>query len=361
MSTYPLPVVRRRAEASDTTSLWLQVPSDLVGAFRYRAGQFIAVQAEIGGETLVRQYSLSSTPGAEADLRITVKKVPDGHVSSWLVDRVAEGEVLEVASPRGVFFKEPDVAHHVLLLAAGSGVAPLLPIAQILAASPLGHDINFVYGNRQLDGIILHDEVDELAALDNVTVEHVLTRPHDGWNGGCGRIDRAFIQQNFARWTASTDKPVSAYLCGPEGFMDAAESALMACGLSSADIRRESFDLVLNDDGAEDDIRIVAETDPGDEGECEAIVAVVGGEEVTVVPEPGESILSALIRVEADVPYSCQEGTCSSCISKLTSGAAEVRPAVRQTLRDDDLEEGLVLACLARPTTRRIRIDFDEF
>lgn len=361
MSTYPLPVSRRRAEASDATSLWLKVPSDLVGAFRYRAGQFIAVQAEIGGETLVRQYSLSSTPGAEADLRITVKKVPEGRVSSWLVDRVAEGEVLEVAAPRGVFFKEPDTPRHFLLLAAGSGVAPLLPIARSLAASPLGHQITFVYGNRHVEGVILREEVDALAALGNVSVEHILTRPHAGWTGGQGRIDRACIEANFGRWTDGADGTVSAYLCGPEGFMDAAESALMACGLSGADIRRESFDLVLNDDGADEDIRIVAEADPGDEGECEAIVAVVGGEEVTVAPEPGESILAALIRAEADVPYSCQEGTCSSCISKITGGSADVRPAVRQTLRDDDLEEGLVLACLARPTTRRIRIDFDEF
>ena len=359
MSTYPLPVVAKRAEGPDAASLWLAVPQDLSAVFDYRVGQFIAVEAEIGGETLVRQYSLSSTPGLDRGLRITVKKVPDGRVSSWLVDEVDAGDVLEIASPRGLFFKPLGAPRHVLLLAAGSGAAPLVPIARGLLSGEMEHTVTFAYGNRTPETIILKDEVDALAEDPAAQVEHVMSRAGDGWAGPRGRIDRAYLEGRLPDWATRSDLPMAAYLCGPEAFMDVSESALMLFGLGQSDIRRESFDLVLNDEDDEPPIPVMSES-PGEEGLCERIAAVVGGDEVNVAPEPGESILDALLRIDADVPFSCQEGNCSSCISKLTEGSANVRSAVLKTLRQDDLDEGLVLACLSKPTSRHVRIDFDD-
>lgn len=358
MASYPLPVKAKRIECDDTASLWLEIPKDLQHVFDYRAGQFIAIAADIGGESLIRQYSLSSTPGRDNDLRITVKKIPDGRVSSWLVDEIDEGELLEVAAPRGLFFRPPDAPRHLLLLAAGSGVAPMIPIAHALLDSGLGHKITFAYGNRSAASIILRDEVDALAEHPDVTVEHVLSRD-DAWAGAKGRIDRTYLGACVPVWEERSALPMMAYLCGPEAFMDTAESALMGLGLDKNDIRLESFDLVLNEEDDAEALPLVAE-DPGEEGPCESITAVVMGDEVKVAPEPGETILDALLRADADVPFSCQEGTCSSCIAKLTIGAGEVRPAVLKTLREDDLAEALTLACLTRPTTRHIRIDFDE-
>ena len=359
MTTYPLPVVGKRIEGPDAASLWLAVPQDLASAFSYRAGQFVAIETEIGGETLVRQYSLSSTPELDRDLRITVKKVPDGRVSSWLVDEVDKGDLLEVASPRGLFFKPLDAPRHVLLLAAGSGVAPMVPIARSLLEEGTGHAITFAYGNRTPESIILKDEVDALAGDPSVHLEHVLSRASDGWDGPRGRIDRDYLDAGLPAWAERSGLPPVAYLCGPEAFMDVAESALLLFGLGQSDIRRESFDLVLTDEDDEPPIPVTAAA-PGEVGDCERISAVVGAEEVEVTPQPGESILDALLRVEAEVPFSCQEGTCSSCISKLTEGSAEVRSVVLKTLRQDDLDEGLVLACLSKPTSRFVRIDFDD-
>jgi ferredoxin-NADP reductase len=354
-----MPVARKCTEGSDGASLWLDVPQDLATAFAYRAGQFIAIEADIGGETLIRQYSLSSTPELDLGLRITVKKVPEGRVSSWLVDEVEAGEILEVTAPRGLFFKPLDEPRHVLLLAAGSGVAPMIPISRSLLGTELGHVITFAYGNRTPETIILKDEVDALAKDPAGYVEHVLSRADDGWAGARGRIDRAYLEVRLPAWESRSDLPMTAYLCGPEAFMDVAESALMQFGLGQNDIRRESFDLVLNDEDDGPPIAVTSD-DPSDEGQCELITAVVGGEEVKAAPQQGETILDTLLRVKADVPFSCQEGTCSSCISKLTGGSAQVRPAVLKTLRQDDLDEGLVLACLSRPTSRQVRIDFDN-
>ena len=141
--------------------------------------------------------------------------------------------------------------------------------------------------------------------------------------------------------------------------MDEAEATLESFGLDSAHIRRESFDLVLNDDDDEPPMRVNGEI-LEEPGECEQIIAVVYGEEIEVIPKIDESILDSLVRAEVDVPFSCQEGTCSSCISKITAGSIDIRSTVLKTLREDDLGEGLVLACLCKPMTRKVRIDFDN-
>lgn len=142
--------------------------------------------------------------------------------------------------------------------------------------------------------------------------------------------------------------------------MSTGERFLVEHGIDINDIRKESFDLVLNDDDDEPDL-IVPEDHPlADPEVCVLVTAVLGGEEVEVTPEPGEPLLGALLRVSDDVPFSCQEGTCASCIVKLTEGQVGVRPGVLQTLRPADLEEGLILACLSRARTQSVRIDFDD-
>lgn len=361
MVTYPLKVVEKCDETAEAASLWLEVPRDLRGAFRYRPGQFLTIEKVEDGQRIARQYSLSSSPDLHENLRISVKRLSNGLVSSWLVERVHAGDHLEVQVPRGRFFRGFSGPRHAIMLACGSGIAPILSIARSLLQLGEGHRVTLVLGNRSHDTVILKREVDELATLypDACSVEHVLSRADKEWMGPHGRIDRAFILARLPVWLVASELPVSAFLCGPQAFMDLAEATLANHGISPSDIHRESFDLVLNDDEDEPGLPLLS-PEPGEDGDCERIVAVVGGEEYVATPEPGESILAALLRSAADVPYSCQEGTCASCISKLTAGSATVRPGVLQTLRQADLDEGLTLACLSRPTTRHVRIDFDD-
>jgi len=366
MNTYPLRVIGKRAETDDAASLILEVPVDLKPAFDYRAGQFITVVREVDGEPVARQYSLSSTPDIDEDLRITVKKVPGGAMSGWLVDTVEVGQTIEVSPPRGRFFVPLAEPGHVLLLAAGSGIAPLYAIARQLLLAGLGHRVSLAYGNRNQDSIILRDDLEQLARRHGDTVfsmEHVLSRPGPGWNGATGHVDPGFLADRLSRWRDASPLPLHIYLCGPEGFMDNARECLVAQGVDANAIRHESFDLILNDDENEPDLIVRAdgsEDNPESDVHCERVVACVGGEECEIVPEEGEPILAALLRGGADVPYSCQEGTCSSCISKVTEGVVKMRPIALKTLQQSDLDDGLILACQARPASRTVRIDFDE-
>lgn len=359
MTTFPLKVVRRRQEADDAVSLWLAVSSDLRTAFGYRTGQFITIEDEFDGEWIARQYSLASVPELDENLQIAVKRVPGGRMSTWLVDKIAEGDVLEVASPRGRLYVPADHPRHYVLLAAGSGIVPLLAIARHVLSLDAGHQVTLAYGNRYPDSVMLREEVDALARRQDASVEHVLSRPDDDWRGERGHVDASFLERRWQDWTRP-GLPVSAFLCGPEAFMDTAEEFLVERGVDLNDIRKESFALVLNDDESEPDLPVPADYPLDGPEECSSITAVVGGEDIEVMPEPGEPILSALLRVSDDVPFSCQEGTCASCIVRLTKGQVGLRPGVLQTLRPDDLEEGIILACLARPRTESVSINFDD-
>jgi ferredoxin-NADP reductase len=357
-TTYPLRVVARRQEGEDSASLWFEVPADLRTAFSYRTGQFVTIHADVDGQELARQYSLASVPDLDEGLQITVKRLPEGRVSGWLVDRVREGDVVEVAAPRGRLYQPADGPRHYLLLAAGSGIVPLVAIARDVLARDGGHAVTLAYGNRSRTSVILRREVDELAA-SRARVEHVLSRPDPDWTGPCGHVDPGYLARRWPEWTAD-GLPVRAYLCGPDAFMAAAEAFLVGRGVDEADIRRESFDLVLNDDEQEPDLLVPEEVPDCGTAACTRLEAALGGDVIEVVPQPEEPLLSALLRVSDEVPFSCQEGTCSSCIVRLVEGQVGVRPGVLQTLRRADLAEGLILACLSRARTATVRIDFDQ-
>lgn len=363
MASYPLKITAKVAECPGAASIAFAVPQDLRDAFDHEPGQFITLIREFEGEPIARQYSLSSLAGDRGGLRITVRKIDGGRMSSWLVDEASVDDLVDVEVPRGRFFVPLDGAHRVLLLAAGSGVAPMLPIARALLDAGAGHRVALVHGSRTSDSIILADEARQLAqAWPNVLeVDQVLSRADDEWTGYRGRIDRAFLEGGFARWHAPfAHLPVAAWLCGPEPFMDAAEAFLVEQGIELSKIRRESFDLVIEDDVNEPGLIVRGTKGAGELGSATKITAFHMGEEAVVVPQPGETILAALLRSELDVPFSCQEGTCSSCIAKIKDGSVEVRPSALKTLRQDDLDEGLVLACLARPLSAETVFDFDD-
>ena len=95
---HPLRVKRIVQETHDTKSFVFDVPADARDDFAYEAGQFCTFRVRIGDEDLLRCYSMSSSPHTDADLTTTVKRVPGGRVSNWMLDEVAEGDVL-VADP----------------------------------------------------------------------------------------------------------------------------------------------------------------------------------------------------------------------------------------------------------------------
>src|SRR5436190_14433686 len=124
-------VVQETAEAS---SFVLDIPVELAEGFAYEAGQFCTFRVWIDGEPHLRCYSMSSSPDIDADLQVTVKRVPGGVVSNWMIDGLAVGDVIETTCPAGVFCLGAD-AGDVVAFAAGSGITPVLSIVKTALAT----------------------------------------------------------------------------------------------------------------------------------------------------------------------------------------------------------------------------------
>lgn len=204
-----------------------------------RAGQHVDVRltADDGYQTQ-RSYSIASAPEDE-HLMLTVERLDDGEVSPYLVDVLRPGDQLELRGPIGGFFVwESSLGGPLQLLGGGSGVVPLRAMLRHRAATANPVPARLLYSARSLEEVIYRDELHELDASDGVQVRLTLTRawPQD-WTGDRGRVDATLLEQ--ATFTVAERPRV--YICGPNGFVEAAANALVALGHAPDRIRTERF------------------------------------------------------------------------------------------------------------------------
>ncbi len=222
-------------ETPRARSIVLDVP-DWPG---HRAGQHVDVRltAEDGYQAQ-RSYSIASAP-EDGGLVLTVERLEDGEVSSYLVDELRRGDSLELRGPVGGFFVwEAAFGGPLLLVAGGSGVAPFRSIVRHHLAVASDVPLRLLYSARTLDDVLYRDELDRLAASRTVDVRFTLTREWpDGWSGYRGRIDRDLLAE--VGWPAD-ERPL-VYVCGPTAFVETAASSLVELGHDPGRIRTERF------------------------------------------------------------------------------------------------------------------------
>ena len=356
-------------EADETCSLRLSVPPTSAEAFRYLPGQFVHVRSHVDGELVDRAYSLSSAPDVDHYFQLTIKRIEGGKLSPLLVDEVSVGDAIDVSTPQGRFFDAEDGRpRHYLLIAAGSGVTPLFSILKWLLVRRQDDRVTLIFSSRKESSMIFRAELQRLEEryYDRLRVIHVLTKPSNDWCGERGRLDKERLAQLLSREMPARDMPEIAYLCGPEAFMDEAAEALKLRGLECADIRRESFIVAEAVSGSELDlettVRILPEEPRGEAPAqpCETLVVHIDGASHKISVQPDETILAALLRHDIDAPFSCQEGTCLSCMCKVQDGAVRMRSHELIGLRPEDLGPSVVLACLSRPDAARVEVSFED-
>src|SRR5919106_6633506 len=134
---HPLRIGRMVAETAEAASFVLDVPGDLRDAYAYEAGQFVTVRVRVDGRTHYRCYSMSSAPAVDGELTVTVKRVPGGVVSNWMIDSLAAGDEVDASVPAGVFtlpLVDGDVGGDgdgdIVAFGAGSGITPVFSIVK---------------------------------------------------------------------------------------------------------------------------------------------------------------------------------------------------------------------------------------
>ncbi|WP_406407209.1 ferredoxin--NADP reductase [Streptomyces halstedii] len=337
-------VVEVIRETDDAHSLVLE-PADADRArFTYRPGQFLTVRVPSerpGGAA--RCYSLCSSPARDEHLKVTVKRVRGGYASHWICDHVTEGDTLEVLRPAGTF-TPASLDGDFLLLAAGSGITPVMSILTSALHAGTGA-ITLLYANRDERSVIFRDELAVLAReyAGRLSVVHWLESVQ-------GRPTGAGLRALLGPYTAR-----DAFVCGPGPFMDLATGALTALGMPPDRITVERFTSLTGDPFA---ARGPApEPGPGTAGPVSTAEVELDGESRTVGWPRDAPLLDALLAAGVDAPYSCREGACSACACVLTEG--EVAMERNEVLDAQDLAEGLILACQARPLSERLKVTYD--
>ena len=350
-----LSIARVERETRDAVAITFAVPDALHAQFHFEQGQHLTLRAVIRGEDVRRSYSICSAVQDDA-LRIAVKKSPDGIFSTWANETLKAGDTIDVMPPLGHFNVPLDAraARHYLGFAAGSGITPLLSIVKTTLAAEPASRFTLVYGNRASGTVMFKEELAGLkdSYLGRFNLVHVLSREAQDIALMHGRIDRAKADALLAHWVPLAEVD-TAFVCGPEGMMDAVIAALKARGFPDAKIRVERFAASIP---KHTHVAHVEPT-PG-HTECAVTVIIDGATRTFTLEKTKESILEAGLRSGIELPYSCKGGVCSTCRCRLTEG--EVDMDVNFALEDYEVARGFILSCQSYPVTDRVVVTFDD-
>jgi ring-1,2-phenylacetyl-CoA epoxidase subunit PaaE len=343
---YPLRVAAVDPLTDDAAAVTFTVPDDLRDVFAFAPGQSLTVRH--GDER--RSYSICAPAGRAP--RIGVREVSGGAVSGWLVRAVRPGDTVEVQAPAGSFTPDLTTAGHHVLIAAGSGITPVLSIAASVLAANAGSTVTLLYGNRRSDSVMFADEVADLKDAYPVRMRlvHVLSREPQEVGLFSGRLDAAKLRT----LVPATIDPAAVdhwWLCGPYGMVTDAIDVLTGLGVDRSHIHRELF--YVEQAPPEEVHHVDAPPGPGAE-----VSLVLDGRRSTVTVPYDTPVLDAAQRVRPDLPFACKGGVCGTCRARLTAG--EVRMRRNYALDPGEVAAGYVLTCQSLPVSAVLAVDYGE-
>ena len=320
-------------ETADTRSLVLDIPPHLEETFAYDAGQFCTFRATIDGESVVRCYSMSSSPDTRDPFSTAVKRVPGGLMSNWMNDALAPGDTIDVLRPTGLFVLRDNDAP-IVAFAGGSGITPVISILKSALAAGRGR-VMLIYANRDERSVIFSSELRRLAAeaAGRLLVVHWLDSLHgEPTVAGMAALARPYTG-------------AEAFACGPDPYLAVVRRALSQLGVKAVHLERF---LSL----AENPFEVTEAAG----GVAAALQVSLDGATREVPWPAGTRMLDVLIDEGLDPPYSCRQGICGACACQLTGG--EVEMAHNEVLEAEDLAEGYILACQAVALTPEVSITY---
>jgi len=344
-TTTSLVLVKRELETHDSMSFTFAAADQSL--FDFKPGQFVTLAVKIEGKTHYRAYSISSVP-QQKQLRLTIKRVPDGLVSNWLADNLTIGDSLSALNIAGQF-NSSDCKHKpkLLLVSAGCGITPVMSIAKTLLAHDSNVDIEFLHCARDKDNVIFHEEMQTLIAQHSNFKVQLLLENSDGFTSFStdDSTDKKAKRNALAHQTGMVSSDViqqlypdlkdrTIFLCGPVGFMKAVENIAQENDFDMANFFQESFTPAA-DNKQQDDLSLDAST--------ASVMLYVPDFSVEKKVVQGSSLLEILENNGVPIIGACRAGVCGSCKCKVTKG--EVKSSSSETLTAAEIEQGFVLAC----------------
>lgn len=357
-----------KQETKHAVSIAFEIPSTLSNAYQFLPGQYITLRVNVNGENLNRSYSLCSNPSDKNDYRIAVKRVPGGRVSTYLTQQAKVGDSIDVMEPLGNFYANVDKNNTktYYLFGAGSGITPLFSIIKAVLQQEPQSKIQLIYGNLHSDTIIFRNQIAELEQqfTDKFSVKHMLAEPRKA--GGflgfgkksvetvkfqAGLIDKYFVKRLL---DGKDYNNIEIFTCGPSGMMKSVENAV-----EELEIAKEKFHVEYFTEKADEDKKAVSvgEKEADYDGNTQ-IEVICDGNTHQFTMQGKETILDACSKNNVDPPFACMVGACTTCRCKLTTGSVELGDC--EALTPKELEDGYILSCQAKPTSKNISVNFDE-
>ncbi len=334
---------------ADAVAVTFEVPDDLAGVYAFRPGQSLTVRRPGDSRDERRSYSICAPAGSRP--RIGVREVPGGVISSWLVHELRAGDAVEVAPPSGTFTPDLEAGGRHVMIAAGSGITPVLSIATSLLRSPKAQ-VAVLYGNRRADTVMFAEELADLKDRHPSRLElvHLLSREAREVDLLSGRLDGAKLRALLPRLL---DVPAVDHwwLCGPYGMVIDATEVLGEAGVAPERIHRELFWV---DEAPPEPVREEQSTTAA----SSEVTVMLDGRSTTVTVAEGDTVLDGAQRTRPDLPFACKGGVCGTCRARVIEGEVTMRRNF--ALEKAEVAAGFVLTCQSVPATSKVTVSFDD-
>ena len=332
-----------KRETKDAVSIFFK-NGNLFNKVKYKPGQFLTLHVPINNKIEKRSYSFSSNPYTDKDLKITVKQVDKGLVSSYLCQNTKVGDSFEIDKPQGSFYVDPkkDIEKQYVLFAGGSGITPVFSITKSVLTNEPKSKVLLIYANRDNNSIIFHEEILQLKQeyFNAFNVEHILSEYNatkENYHGGLATDElytRIFNKHNI------TFENNIYMICGPFGFMEKTKEILVTNNVKSNEIIVEVFKKPKVKVSGKD---LISNVDINYQGKTYQIQV------------PGDkSILRVAMANNIALPYSCRSGVCSTCKAVCVSG--EIEMTTGHFLAQSEVDKGNILTCISYPKSEKITI-----
>jgi len=323
------PLVLRLAsiapQTPDAKTLRFIVPSHL--RLNARPGQFLTFSFLFDGRKVSRSYSICSSPLRSGYVEITPKRVDRGCASVFLNERAAVGMTVEANGAFGHFCFDENKHDDIVMLAAGSGITPMMAMLRYIDDLCLETTVTLVYCVRTGNDIIFRGELEVLRTrLKNFQYRVLLSQPGPGGANPRGRISRQFIEE-----TVKDLATPYFFLCGPPAFMEASQRILTDLRVGPERILQESFG------------GLALKSAQSDSEMATGAVAEFVRSGKTCSVRGDQTLLDAAEEHGIQIPFSCRQGQCGTCRTKLLSG--NVRMDAEHGLDPESAAQGFVLLC----------------
>ncbi|MFC0314024.1 ferredoxin reductase [Gordonia phosphorivorans] len=284
-------IVSVTAETTDSATIVIRPGWGF--SFDYHAGQYVGIGIPVDGRWTWRSYSLTSDPEtsrSDKTIAITVKALPEGFLSSHLVNGLAPGTVVRLAAPAGEFVLPEPLPEKLLLVTAGSGVTPIVSMLRTMRRRGRHADVVLVHSAPSEADVLFGDELAEMAEEGLITLRPWYTRTD-------GRLDADSLTTLCPDWAQR-----QAWACGPGGFLDMLTAAYEGAGVGGA-LHIERFAL---ERGAHD---------------AQGGVVTFGTRDKQIEVDGATTLLEAGEQAGVPMPYGCRMGICQTCVVMLDKGA----------------------------------------